>query len=72
MTPSCAISHVYDPDTLRVMTNAFDRACDFLPAQFRNSDRMRTKLALHIIHHVNNGESNPTRLADSAILAVLQ
>jgi hypothetical protein len=37
-----------------------------------HSDRMRTKLALHIIHHVNNGESNPRRLADSAILAVLQ
>ena len=70
MTPSSAIRRVYDPDTLRIMTNAFDRACDFLPAQFRNSDSVRRRLALHIIHHLNDGESDPTRLADSAILAV--
>jgi hypothetical protein len=54
------------------MTNAFDRACDFLPVQFRNNDRMRRKLALHIIRDLNDGESDPTCLADSAILSVLR
>jgi hypothetical protein len=72
MIPSNGISRVYDPDTLSVMAVAFDRACDFLPVQFRDSDQMRRKLASHIVRHVNDGESDPTRLADSAILAVLQ
>lgn len=53
------------------MTNAFDRACDSVPVQFRNSDRMRRKLALHIIRHINDGETDATRLADSAVLSVL-
>jgi hypothetical protein len=72
VTPSSGIRPVYDPNTLRIMTNAFDRACSFLPVQFRNSDRMRRKLALQIIRHLDDGESDPTRLADSAILFVLR
>lgn len=72
MTPSSGISHVYDPDSLRIMANAFDRACDFLPVQLRESDRMRRKLALHIIRQVDGGESDPTRLADLAIISVLR
>jgi len=32
---------------------------------------MRRKLALHIIRHLDDGESDPTRLADSAILSLL-
>jgi hypothetical protein len=55
-----------------VMTDAFDRACDFLPAEFRDSDRMRRKLALHIIRQVDDGESDPARLTDSAILSLLR
>ena len=62
---------VYDPEVLMVMTKAFDRACDFLPAQFRESDHMRRKLALRIIRHIDDGESDPTRLADSAIISLL-
>src|SRR6516165_10018641 len=60
------ISRVYDPHTLSIMAIAFDRACDFLPVQFRDSDYMRREVASHIIRHVNDGESDPTRLADSA------
>ena len=63
---------VYDPRVLMVMTNAFDRACDFLPAQFRDNDHMRRKLALHILHQVDDGESDAARLADSAILSLLR
>jgi len=72
MIPSNGIRHAYDPDSLRIMTNAFDRACDFLPAQFRDDGRMRRKLAMHIIRQVNDGEIDPTRLADSAIISVLR
>ena len=60
-----------DPDSLRLMSNAFDRACNFLPVQVRDSDSMRRKLALHIIRQVDDGESDPTRIADSAILSIL-
>jgi hypothetical protein len=70
MIPSNNISRVYDPHTLSIMAIAFDRACDFLPVQFRDSDYMRRKLASHIIRHVNDGESDPTRLADSAIVSI--
>ena len=69
MTPSNNISRVYDPHTLSIMAIAFDRACDFLPVQF-SSDYMRRKLASHIIRHVNDGESDPTRLANSAIVSI--
>jgi len=71
MSPSSSVRNVYDPNTLSVMTNAFDRACDFLPVQLRGSDRVRRRIALHIIRHVNDGENDPTRLADSAILSVV-
>ena len=72
MIPSSDIRFAYDPDSLRIMTNAFDRACDFLPTQFRDNGRMRRKLAMHIIRQVNDGEIDPTRLADLAILSVLR
>jgi hypothetical protein len=71
MTLSSGIRPVYDPDTLRIMTDAFDHACNFLPVQFRNNDRIRRKLALHIICDLNDGDSDSTRLADSAVLSVL-
>ena len=71
MTPSSGIRCVYDPETLTIMTHAFDRACNFLPAKFRDSDNMRRRLAFHIIRHVNDGESDPTRLADSAVSSIL-
>ena len=72
MIPLIGSRCVYDPEALMVMTDAFDRACDFLPAEFRDSDRMRRKLALHIIRQVDDGESDRARLADSAILSLLR
>jgi hypothetical protein len=71
MTSLDGFRHVYDPETLSVMTNAFDRACDCFPVQFRGNDYLRKKLAMHIIHKVDDGESDPTRLADSAVLSLL-
>ena len=57
---------------LTIMSSAFDRACGCLPHEFRNSAPTRRKLALHIIHRVDDGESDPTRLADSAILSLVR
>jgi hypothetical protein len=71
MTLSSGIRCVYDPNTLSIMTNALDRACEILPFQFRDNEHMRRKLASHIMRQVNDGESDPTRLAGSAILSVL-
>jgi hypothetical protein len=62
---------VYDPVTLSVMASAFDCAYDFLRTRYGDNDYMRRKLALHIIREVDSGESDPRRLADSAILSVL-
>jgi hypothetical protein len=70
LTPSS--KQVYDPATLSVMASAFDRAYDFLRTQFGDNDHIRRKLALHIIREVDSGESDATRLADSAILSVLR
>ena len=61
----------YDPVTLSVMASAFDGAHDFLRTQFGDNDHMRRKLAMHIIREVDSGESDPRRLAKSAILSIL-
>jgi hypothetical protein len=39
MTTSSSIKHVYDPETLSIMTDAFDRACD----------NVRGELSPHVI-----------------------
>jgi hypothetical protein len=72
MIPSVNIRCVYDPATLTIMTDAFERACGSLPLEFRNNHRLRRKLALHIIRDVDDGESDPTRLADSAVLSLVR
>jgi hypothetical protein len=71
MVPSSGIGWAYDPEILTIMGNAFDHACDCLPVQFRDSDSLRRKLALHIIREINDGESDPTRLAHSAVFSLL-
>jgi hypothetical protein len=63
-------SAIYDPETLTIMTRALDRACNFLPAQFRDTDYMRKRLAFEIVRHLNNGERDPIRLADSAVSSI--
>ena len=71
MVPSSGIGWAYDPEVLTIMGNAFDHACDCLPVQFRNSDSLRRKLALHIIHEINDGEGDPMRLAHSAVFSII-
>ena len=71
MVPSSGIGWAYDPEALTIMGNAFDHACDCLPVQFRDSDSLRRKLALHIIREMNDGESDPMRLAHSAVFSII-
>ena len=70
MVPSSGIE-CYDPEILTIMGNAFDHACDCLPVQFRGSDNLRRKLALHIIREINDGESDSMRLAHSAVFSII-
>jgi len=71
MVPSSSIGGAYNPEILTIMGNAFDNACNCLPVQFRDSESLRRKLALHIIRQIDDGESDPTRLADSALFSLL-
>jgi hypothetical protein len=71
MVPSSETGCAYDPEILIIMGNAFDHACDCLPVQFRDSHSLRRKIALHIIHEIDDGESDPMRLAHSAVFSLL-
>jgi hypothetical protein len=62
----------YGPDSLKIMTVAFDNAHKSLPAKFQKNDRARRKLALLIFRHIERGEHDPVRLANSAVLDFLR
>jgi hypothetical protein len=72
MLSSHNIERVYGPDTLKIMTTAFDNAHECLPAKFKENDRARRKLALLIIRHMERGERNPVSLATVAVLDLLR
>ena len=55
MLSSHDIERVYGPDTLKIMTVAFDNAHRCLPAKFKENDNARRKLALLIIRHMERG-----------------
>src|SRR5512143_1233345 len=71
-----ALSHnferVYGPDTLKIITAAFDNAHECLPAKFKKSEHARRKLALLILRHMEHGERDPSRLAETAVLDFLR
>jgi len=52
MVLSHNFERVYDPETLKVITAAFDDAHECLPAEFRKSEHARRKLALLILRHI--------------------
>jgi len=72
MASSDNFERVYGPETLKVITAAFDNAHECLPAEFQENDRARRKLALLILRHMDRGEHDPVRLADSAVLDFLR
>ena len=56
----------YSPETISVMTAAFDRVCQSVSKQMNGSDDVKKTLALIILRHVDRGECNAERLAEIA------
>jgi hypothetical protein len=65
-----AFKRFYEPDSLRIMTDALDFACRMLPAPVRESESVRRRLALTIMREVDAGERDPARLAAVAAFSV--
>ena len=57
---------VYDPETVAVMTAAFDTVCGSLSNRMNGNDDVKRTLALIILRHIGQGERDPVRLADVA------
>jgi hypothetical protein len=57
---------VYPPETLAVMTAAFDQACQSLPRALNGIDDVRKRLALIILRQVDRGEHDPILLSEIA------
>jgi hypothetical protein len=72
MVLSHNFERVYGPDTLKIITAAFDNAHECLPAEFKKSEHARRKLALLILRHMERGEHDPSRLAETAVLDFLR
>lgn len=56
----------YPPETVAVMTRAFDRACQSLLTRIDHNEAVRELLALIILRHVDLGERDPMQLSDGA------
>ena len=60
---------VFDPETTKVMSEAFDMACLAL-AGHGDIARLQQDLAKRIIQHAQYGERDPARLCDAALSAL--
>jgi len=60
----------YEPHSIRIMAEAVDLACRLLPEAARCNERLRQRLALHIMRDLDGGEYDAMRLAASAVLWV--
>lgn len=60
----------YEPDSIRIMTDAIDFACRMLPDSVPESESLRRLLATHILHDIDAGERDPLRLATSAVFSI--
>ena len=56
----------YSPETISVMTAAFDMVCQSVSKTITDSDEIKKTLALIILGHVDRGELNVERLAQVA------
>jgi hypothetical protein len=59
-------SRRYDPDTIAVMTTTFDQVCRCLSARMSDNEDIKRTLATAILRLVDQGERDPTLLADAA------
>jgi hypothetical protein len=57
-------NRTYDPETVAIMTAAFDRVCLSLSNRMNSNEEVRRTLALLILRHVDEGERDPQRLAE--------
>ncbi len=56
----------YSPETIAVMSAAFDRASQSVSKWMNGNDDVKRTLALIILRHVDRGERDPERLAEVA------
>ena len=56
----------YSPETISVMTAAFDMVCKSVSTRMKGRDDVKKTLALIILRQVDQGECNAERLAETA------
>ena len=60
-------NRTYDPETIAVMTAAFNEACQSLSARITRGDDVRRRLAEAILRRVDRGDRDPTMIAAAAM-----
>ena len=60
-------NRTYDPETVEVMTVAFNEACQFLSSRVTRDDDVKRRLAEAILRRVDQGERDPTMIASAAM-----
>ena len=56
----------YSPETIAAMTAAYDKVCQSLSTRINGNEDVMQLLALIILRHVDQGESDPVRLSEVA------
>jgi hypothetical protein len=56
----------YAPETIAVMTAAFDTVCKSLSSRIRDDEHLQRTLALAILRLADQGVRDPTLLVDAA------
>jgi hypothetical protein len=56
----------YGPETIAVMTAAFDTVCQSLSSRIRDDERLQRTIALAILRLADQGVRDPMLLADAA------
>jgi hypothetical protein len=59
-------NRTYNPETIDVMTAAFERVCQSVLSRINGNDEVRRTVALIILRHVDQGERDPMRLSEVA------
>ena len=60
------LNRSYYPETISVMTAAFDRVCQSITEQMNGNDDIKKTLALIILRRMDRGERDVERLAETA------
>jgi hypothetical protein len=61
------VDRTYDPETIAVMSAAFDRVCESQSISMSGNDDIKQTLALIILRHVDRGEHDSDRLFNIAL-----